>query len=109
MTFGALVERADRAVLAHLADTAAEYRTGSAVSTSATVRGVFDANFELEEIGEPGVASYAPVFFGRLSDFPSDPKRDEDARIRIAAQDYRIKEAQHDSQGGVLLVLFELS
>lgn len=79
------------------------------VGAAATVRGVFDAAYIQVEAGNAGVSSSSPAVFLRLSDLPSDPSDDTACRVTVAATVYKVREAEPDGQGGVLLFLQQVA
>ena len=108
MTFPDLLQSVDRSVLSLLrGDQAVTYQPGAgqAVSVSAIWDGVFN------EVSPGGMAivSASPQIFCRLSDLPSDPRTDGDARIFVDGVEHLIREPQVDGQGGILLPLHKVT
>jgi len=102
MGFPALLASSDRAVLQHLGGTVV-YAPSDGEPVE--VPGIFDAAWVRVDAGEAGVTSVGPAVFLRLSDLPSDPEDDAGARVTAGGTTYRIREAQRDGQGGVVLHL----
>lgn len=102
----ALLAQVDAAILTSPLAQAVTYTPG--VGVAVAVRGVFDALYVKAEAGEVGVSSAGPAVFLRLTDLPSSPETDLDARVTVDGQEYRRREVQPDGQGGVLLLLHEV-
>jgi hypothetical protein len=105
MAFPALLAAADRAAL-HLQGGPVRYTTSAGVA--ADVEGIFDATYVRSDAGPTGVVSFGPAVFLRLSDLPSDPDADQPVLL-IAGVTYRVAEPKKDGQGGVLLMLHQVS
>jgi hypothetical protein len=103
MDFTAHIARVDAKVTGGPTGGPVTYTPG--VGTAVDVRGVFDALYEKVEAGNTGVSSSGPAVFLRLSELPSDPSDDVDARVTVAATEYKVREAQPDGMGGVHLLL----
>lgn len=73
------------------------------------VQGVFDAVHVRVEAGEAGVTSAGPAVFLRLSELPSDPEVDGNARVTVSGTEYTPWSVEKDGQGGVLLRLHRTS
>ncbi len=101
MGFSDLMAAADRAAREVLGETVT-YAPSS--GDPVEVRGIFDAAYVRVDAGQAGVSSSGPAVFLCLSDLPSDPTDDE-AVVTVGAVGYRIREAQPDGLGGVLLLL----
>lgn len=104
MAFADLVAVADRVALQHLGETV---RYAPRVGEPADVRGVFsNAHVRAEAEGQ-AVTSSGPAVFVRLEDLPADPGQDDPVITRSGVA-YRVREAQKDGEGGVLLLLVEV-
>lgn len=79
------------------------------VGTAEDVQGIFDANHVRVEAGEAGVTSAGPAVFLRLSELPSDPEVDGNARVTVGGTEYSPTSVEKDGQGGVLLRLHRTS
>lgn len=102
MTFADLLSGADRVALQHLGDSVG-YVSGDGRAVS--VRGIFDAAYVKADAGQAGVSSVGPAVFLRLADLPSNPGEDGAAAITVGGVEYRVREAQPDGHGGILLQL----
>jgi hypothetical protein len=103
MSFAALLEQADRAVLNGPLGGAVTYTP--TVGDAETVRGIFDATYTKVDAGEAGVSLTGPAVFLRIGDLPSDPVTDITATVTVGSQEYKVREAEPDGTGGVLLLL----
>lgn len=102
MDFDALVTLMDVPVRSTLGgDVLYTPGTGTAV----TVRGIFDAAYQLVEVGTPGVSSVGPAVFLKLADLPTDPEEDREARITVASVEYLVHTSKPDGLGGTYLLL----
>ena len=72
------------------------------------MQGIFDEAYVLVDPQQPGLSSWGPAVFLRLEDLPSG-QLDEDPRISVPGHVYRVREAKEDGQGGVLLLLHEIT
>jgi hypothetical protein len=68
------------------------------------VDAIFDAMHVRADAGIAGVTTSGPAVFLRLADLPSDPD-DDDVVITVDGVTYKVREAEKDGQGGVLLRL----
>jgi hypothetical protein len=108
MSFAALLQDADTAVLGHLpGDEVVIYTPGAGAAV--VVVGVYDAAYQKVDAGNAGVSDSAPAVFLRMEDLPSDPSDDVDARVTVDATVYRVREAQPDGQGMTLLFLQQVA
>lgn len=105
MNFVAYIERVDAKVTGGPTGGPVTYTPG--VGEAVMVRGVFDALYMKVDAGNTGVSSSGPAVFLALSDLPSDPCDDLDARVTVAGTEYKVREAQPDGVGGVHLLLQE--
>lgn len=108
MTVLPLFARLNTAVLASPLAQEVTYTSGVGVVADPAPRGVFDALYVKVDAGEVGVSSAGPAVFLRLSDLSSNPEEDTAARVTVDGQEYSIREAQPDDQGGVVLLLHEV-
>jgi hypothetical protein len=70
--------------------------------------GVFDDAYVQASSLDQQVTSTGPRVFVLLADLaPYDPEEDENPTVTIGGVRYRVREAQKDGQGGVLLQLQE--
>ncbi len=76
------------------------------VGDPVTVAGIFDAAYEMIDVGRAGVSGYGPAVFLRLSELSSDPSLD-DARVTVAGTEYKFREVKPDGLGGVWILLHE--
>lgn len=105
MRFADFLAIADRVVTTILGEPVS-YVPG--VGEPVDVSGVFNAAYEYVDINtHDGVASVGPAIFLTLSDLPTDPETDTDARIVRQAVTYRAHTVKPDGLGGVLLLLHE--
>lgn len=79
------------------------------VGTAVDVQGIFDAAHVRVDAGEAGVTSAGPAVFLRLSELPSDPEVDGNARVAVSGTEYTPWSVEKDGQGGVLLRLHRTS
>jgi len=70
-----------------------------------TARGIFDAAYVRVDAGNAGLSSSFPAVFLSLDDLPSDPSDDEGCRITRANVVYKVREAEPDGMGRVVLFL----
>jgi hypothetical protein len=79
------------------------------VGDAVTVSGIFTAPHTNVDLGEQGggINTVSPTVFLTLSELPSDPSTDTDARVTVGGVDYRwdTNSAEPDGMGGVLLRL----
>lgn len=101
MSFAAHIGGMDVLVLEHLGE---DVIYAPSVGDPVTVRGIFDAAYVKVEAGEAGYSSGGPAVFLRLDGLPSDPCTD-DFRVTRGGKTYKLREAEPDGQGGVLLLL----
>ncbi len=73
------------------------------VGAAVTVRGVFDAAYELVDPKDPGVSSQGPAVFLGVDDLPDENYLA--ATLRIGGTDYLVWKAEPDGQGAVVLRL----
>lgn len=104
MAFADLVSAADRAIQGHLGSVKVIYRPEPELGDPVIVDGMFDASFVFLDQGEAGVESVGPVVFLLLVDLPVHPE-DCNPRITINGVDYKVRERQVDSLGGIKLFL----
>lgn len=76
---------------------------------AATVCGIFDAAYVRVDAGNTGVSSSVPAVFLSLDDLPTDPSDDEDCRVTRLGITYKVREAEPDGQGGVVLFLQQVA
>lgn len=103
MTFAALVTSTDRLVQTHLGETV-QYEPG--VGAAVSVVGVFSNAYVRADAGGEAVMSSGPAVFLVLADLPSDPEEDAPTITRGGVV-YKVREAQKDGDGGVMLLLRE--
>lgn len=102
MAFADLVASVDHATRDHLGGVDVVY--APAVGEPVIVDGLFDANFVLIDEGHAGAEQRGPAVFLRLDELPADPD-DDDPIITIGSTEYRVRERQRDSLGGIRLLL----
>jgi hypothetical protein len=97
VAFSDLIENTDRAAQDHLGGVTVSYQPldGDAVP----VVGIFDENYRLMRPDNSGVEQVTPALFVRLEDLPVHPDDDE-PRITIGGQVYKVRERQPDGVGG---------
>jgi hypothetical protein len=107
MSFADHLARADAAARLHVGGPVT-YTPG--VGAPVSVRGIFDAAYQLVDLQQAGVASTAPAVFLTLSELPSDPLTDKQARVTINGVTYtwHHNRCQPDGQGGVVLFLHKV-
>jgi hypothetical protein len=101
MSFADLVASADRAALAHLGSVTVSYSDDAGEPVE--VEGIFDERYVLIDDATAGIQQVTPALFVLLADLPGEPS--EEDRVTIAGTEYRVREVQPDSMGGVLLLL----
>lgn len=79
------------------------------VGAAVTARGIFDAAYVRVDAGNAGVSSSVPAVFLSLDDLPTDPSDDEDCRVTRLGVIYKVREAEPDGLGGVLLFLQQVA
>lgn len=106
MAFADLVAAADLAVRDHLGGVAVTYRPEH--EDPVEVTGMFDELHVLNEPDRPGVEQSGPSVFLALKDLPVHPD-DDSPTLTIGDTDYTVRERQYDGQGGVRLLLHEVT
>jgi len=106
MGFADHMELVDRDVRQLLGEDEITYTPG--VGEAVVVSGIFDANYQHVELGEPGIASVGPAVFLTLADLPSHPKTDTAARITRASATYKVHTAEPAGMGSILLRLHKV-
>lgn len=103
MDWASHVGRLNTACLQHLGQ-AVTYTPGAGAAVQ--VQGIFD-NAHVRQSGpvKLEIADTQPSVFVRLSDLPSDPEEDLDARFTIAGNTWRASEVRRDGQGGAVCLL----
>ncbi|QPC44002.1 hypothetical protein HW532_15675 [Kaustia mangrovi] len=96
-----LITAADLTVIDHLG-IGCQYITEDDVSSD--IVGVFDAQYQREDAGNPGIMSSTPMLFVRLADLPVDPEADQ-GHVVVNGVEYRVIEPEKDGQGGCRLIL----
>jgi hypothetical protein len=102
MSFAALLQSVDETTREKLGEDVV-YTPG--VGDAETVRGIYDAAYTRVDAGNAGASSSTPAVFLRLSDLSSDPSDDTACRVTAGGTEYKVREAEPDGQGGVLLFL----
>ncbi len=70
------------------------------------VSAIFDDNHKLISFAEGvEVSTTAPALFVKRGDLPEDFRFDDDDRIQVGAEVYKVADEQADSAGGLLLIL----
>lgn len=105
MIFSSHLAAADRAIQKHLGG-AVTYTPSRGATVPVT--GIFDAAYVRADVGQAGVSTTGPAVFLVLADLPTNPEEEdlELLRITVDAVKYRVREAQPDGMGGVLLHLY---
>lgn len=70
-----------------------------------TVRGIFEQTYTKMDAGNAGVSGSVPAVFLCLEDLPTDPSDDTECRVTARGTEYKVREAEPDGQGGVVLFL----
>ncbi len=104
MGFLDLLEGVDRSVRSELDGRSVIYTPS--VGDPVTVAGIFDAAYEMIDVGRAGVSGYGPAVFLRLSELSSDPSEDN-AQVTVEGTDYKFREVKPDGLGGVWILLHE--
>lgn len=108
MSFADLLQNVDSEVLGHLpGDEEISYTSGAGATTD--VVGIFEAAYQKIDAGHAGVSSSGPAVFFRLADLTSDPSDDTACRVTVDGTVYKVREAEPDGQGVVLLFLQQVA
>lgn len=74
-----------------------------------TIEGVFDNNYErVDPSSDMVISSNVCVFSCHLENFPDGSEPNENDRLVIKSQDYKVIDPQEDGQGGVKLILHKV-
>lgn len=108
----AVESAADLAVFVNPDDFGMTARIVPQIGFPVDINGIFDASYQMIEMGQAGVASVAPVFICRSADLAALPMlkafagdMNDGDTLQVSGQDYLVTDIQPDGTGMTVLIL----